>query len=232
MGRGQYRHGGQARWDTEQLQFSADYNFFRRSTGGIDYLFSPNLVPGGTDPSYYPAGSTNTNSGYVAQFNDDSNRTLYHVNRLAYGLGFMIKPGVLGANTTLTLNYTGYLRYGQRRQTYALGGSDVTKAPVPPTTNFVLQRWRGFSENIDENMNRIGWSLSASPKYVFHLAYTGAVEGFNNRTKAYTHRDVPAPIYNRPRSNRPLASPDSTFQSRRVNKRWAAPDSRFTTGRR
>ena len=144
-GEGQYRHGGAAQWETERLKLTADYNFFRRSTGGIDYLFSPNLVPGGTDQAYYPAGSTNTNSGYGAKFNDDSNRTMYHVNRFAYGLGFTIKPGALGPTTTLAVNFDGYLRYGQRRQSYALGGSDVQKAPVAPTTDFVLQRWRGFA---------------------------------------------------------------------------------------
>lgn len=215
-GEGQYRHGGNAAWDTERIRFSADYNYFRRSTGGIDYLFSPLLVPGGTDPGYYPVGSTNTNSGYAAQFNEDTSRTLYHVSRFAYGLGFMIKPGVLGEKTTVTFNYTGYLRYGQRRATYALGGSDVQKAPVPPTTNYVLQRWRGFSQNVDENMNRLAWGLTASPKDVFNLMYSGAVEKFDNRARDYTHRDIPlvAPFFYNPNADqsRPLGFiPDSTL---------------------
>jgi hypothetical protein len=217
-GEGQYRHGGAAQWDNERLKFTADYNFFRRSTGGIDYLFSPNLVPGGTDSAYYPLGSTNTNSGYAAKFNDDSNRTMYHVNRFAYGLGFTLKPGVLGTTTSLAINFDGYLRYGQRRQTYALGGSDVAKTPVAPTTDFVLQRWRGFAENVDENMNRLSWNLTASPKNVLSLAYTGSVETYDNRAKDYTHRDIPlvAPYFYNPTADqtRPLGfTPDSTLGS-------------------
>jgi hypothetical protein len=224
-GEGQYRQGGRAQWDTERLQLSADYNFFRRSTGGIDFLFSPNQVAGGIDPSYYPAGSTNSNSGYVAQFNDDSSRSLYQVSRFAYGLGFMIKPGVLGAKTTIAINYNGYLRYGQRRLSYALGGSDVQKAPIPPLTNFVLQRWRGVAQNVDENMNRLSWNLTASPKDIVNLAYTGAVEGFDNRARDLTQRDIPlaAPFFYNPTADqtRPLGfSPDSTLVSHalRLNK--------------
>lgn len=227
-GEGQYRHRGNAAWDTERLRVSADYNYFRRSTGGIDYLFSPNLVPGGTDPGYYPSGSPNTNSGYLAQFNEDSNRTLYHVSRFAYGLGLMIKPGVLGEKTAVTLNYMGYLRYGQRRLTFALGGSDVRKEPIPPTTSFVLQRWRGFSQNVDESMNRLGWGITASPRDAFNLMYTGAVEKFDNRARQHTHRDLPlvAPYFYNPTadSTRPLGfTPDSTLLTHtlRLGKDWA-----------
>lgn len=217
-GEGQYRHGGTAQWDNERLKFTADYNFFRRSTGGIDYLFSPDLVPGGTDSAYYPQGSTNTNSGYAAKFNDDANRTLYHVNRLAYGLGFTLKPGVLGATTTLSINFDGYLRYGRRRQTFALGGSDVSKAPIAPTSDFVLQRWRGFVENVDENMNRLTWSVTTSPRNLLNFAYTGSVETYDNRAKDYTHRDIPlvAPYFYNPTADqtRPLGfTPDSTLGS-------------------
>jgi hypothetical protein len=217
-GEGQYRHGGRAQWDTERFRFAANYNFFRRSTGGLDQFFSPNVVPGGTDPTYFPAGSTNTASGYAAQFNTDTDRTLYHVNRFDYGLGFTLKSGVLGEGTTVAVNFDGYLRYGKRRLTYALGGSDVQKAPVAPANDFVLQRWRGTTQNVDENMNRLSWSLTTSPRKAFNLTYTGSVEGFDNRARDFTHRDVPlaAPYFYNPTADqtRPLGfSPDSTLSS-------------------
>lgn len=214
-GEGQFRHGGHAQWDSEQLRWSADYSFFRRSTGGINQLFSPNQVPGGTDPTYFYPALTNTSSGYVAKFNDDSGQFLYHVNRFAYGLGFTIKPGVLGEKTTLAVNYTGYLRYGRRFQTYALGGSDA-QSTVAGDRSYVMQRWRGFSRNVDENMNRLTWSLTASPKDAFNLAYTGAWETFDNRARDYTHADIPlaAPYYYNATADktRPLGFvPDSTL---------------------
>jgi|CXWL01.1.fsa_nt_gi hypothetical protein len=223
-GEGQYRHGGHVQWDSEQLRWSADYSFFRRSTGGLDYLFSPNQVPGGTDPSYFYPAQTNTSSGYVAKFNDDAGRFLYHVNRLAYGLGFTIKPGVLGEKTTLSVNYTGYLRYGQRLQTYALGGSDA-QSTVAGDRSFVLQRWRGFSRNVDENMNRLDWTIAASPKDLFNFTYQGAWEKYDNRARDYSHADIPlaAPyFYNLTADKtRPLGFiPDSTLTTHqlRVNK--------------
>lgn len=219
-GEGQYRHGGHAQWDSVQLRFTGDYSFIRRSTGGIDLLFSPNQVPGGTDPSYFYPAKTNTNSGYVAQFNDDSGRLLYHVNRFTYGLGFTLKPGVLGELTTLSVKYTGYLRYGQRLQTYVLGGSDA-QSTVSGDRSYVTQRWRGFSRNIDENMNRLTWTLTASPKALLNLAYTGAWEKFDNRAHDYTHADIPlaAPYFYKTGADktRPLNFvPDSTLTSHSV----------------
>ncbi|MBI5689983.1 MAG: MtrB/PioB family outer membrane beta-barrel protein [Verrucomicrobia bacterium] len=228
-GEGQYRHGGQAQWDTEQFRLGATYDFFRRSSGGLDHYFSPNVVPGGTDPSYFPAGSTNTASGYAAQFNRDTDRTLYHVNRFDYGLGFSLKPGILGGGTTIAVNFDGYLRYGKRRLTYVLGGSDVQKAPVAPTNDFVLQRWRGMTQNVDENMNRVTWNLTTSPGKVVNLAYTGFTEGFDNRARDYRHRDIPlvAPYFYNPTADqdRPLGfNPDSSLTSHalRVNRTFGS----------
>lgn len=233
-GEGQYRHGGQAQWDSETLRFSADYSFFRRSTRGIDFLFSPNQVPGGTDTSYFFPAASNTNSGYVAQFNDDSSRFLYHVNRFAYGLGFTIKPGLLGEKTALAINYTGYLRYGRRFQTYVLGGSDV-QSTIAGDRSFVLQRWRGFSRNVDENMNRLSWNLTASPKDLFNLAYTGIWEKFDNRARDYTHADIPlaAPyFYNLTADKtRPLGFiPDSTLTTHNLRVSRAVGETNFAVG--
>lgn len=186
-GEGQYRQGGKAAWDTERVQLSAQYGFFRSAIESLDYLYSPNQVPGGTDPSYFPPGSTNTRSGFHAQFNEDSNRSLFNVSRFTYGLGFMIKPGVLGENTTVALDYNGYLRYGQRFQTYVLTSGAVIGPP-----SRALQRWRGFSKNIDENNNRLTLKVTASPNNLFNLAYTGVWEKFDNRARNYTIADIPS----------------------------------------
>jgi len=223
-GEGQYRHGGQAKWSSEKLQFTADYSFFQRSTGGIDYLFSPDQVPGGTDPTYFYPVATNTASGYVANFVDNSNRFLYDVSRFSYGLGFVIKPGALGEKTTIAVNYSGYLRYGRRLQTTVMGGLDF-QSTIAGDRSYVMQRWRGFSRNVDENMNRLSWSITASPRDAINLAYTGKLEKFDNRARDYTHRDLAAVapyIYN-PTADitRPLGYiPDSSLSTHnlKVNK--------------
>lgn len=219
-GDGQYRQGGHAQWDNERFRLSADYSFFRRSTGGIELLYNPDKVAGGTDPSYFTATNKNTSSGYVAQFNDDAAPFLAQINRLAYGLGLALKPGLLGAKTTLAVNYTGYLRYGRTYQTYVLGGSDM-QSTIAGDRSYVLQRWRGYNRNVDQNMNRLSWTLTAAPKDLFNFAYAGTWEKFDNRARDYSHADIapPAPYFYNPASDRsrPLGFiPDSTLISHAV----------------
>ena len=185
-GDGHYRQGGRAAYDTERFQVSAKYDFLRTGSGGLNYLFNPNLVPGGTDPSYYFPAQTNTASGYAAQFNNAADRQIFNLNRFAYGLGFMIKPDVLGEFTRITLEWDAYIRTGHRFVNFVFGGSDVI-----PSTDRALQRWRGFSQRVDENNNRLALSIVASPGDSFNLAYRGVYEKFNNQAPQMLFRNVP-----------------------------------------
>jgi len=177
QGFGLNNHRGKARVNTDNLGFTGYYSHFRSASGGIDYLYNPNRVPGGTDPTYnVPA---NTNSGYVAQFNDDSGgQTEYKIDRTTYGVGMKFKPGMLGEGTSLSVNYDGYKRDGNRFSTYVAGGSDVTGGAAR-----VLQRLRGFDQDIEENMNKFSINLTASPGGLFQLSYDGALETFDNRAR-------------------------------------------------
>jgi hypothetical protein len=194
VGFGPYNHRGNARADTDKIAVMGFYRNFRTATGGIDYLFNPNAVLGGTDPLYFPPGSANANTGYAAQFNDDSNRSIYKVDRTTYGAGVLLKPAMLGDYASLKLGYDGYRRSGNNFQTYVLGAGDVrqagTNAQIPERA---LQRWRGFNEEVDEYMNRVSMTFAASPVADVQLAYDVSFEKFHNQAPNYTHADIVLP---------------------------------------
>lgn len=179
QGFGLNNHRGKARVNLDNLGFTGYYSHYRSASGGIDYLYNPSRVPGGTDPSYFFPAGTNTNSGYVAQFNDDSRgQTEYKIDRTTYGVGMKFKPGMLGEGTWLSVNYDGYKRDGNRFSTYVAGGSDVAG-----TAARVLQRWRGFDQDIEEKMNKLSVNLTASPGGLFQLSYDGSYETFDNQAR-------------------------------------------------
>lgn len=186
LGFGQNNHRGKAQVNLDNLGFTGYYSHYRSASGGIDYLYSPNRVPGGTDSTYnVPA---NTNSGYAAQFNDDSGgQTEYKIDRTTYGVGMKFKPGMLGEGTSLSVNYDGYKRDGNRFSTYVAGGSDVAG-----TAARVLQRWRGFDQDIEEKMNKLSVNLTASPGGLFQLSYDGSYETFDNQARNYLMGDFAA----------------------------------------
>lgn len=208
QGFGAYNHRGTLKAGSDTLGFSGYYSNFRSATGGFGFLYSPNQVAGGTDPSYFPAGSANTNTGYVAQFNDDSGQTLFKIDRTTYGAGLALKPELFGTAASAALNYDGYQRDGNRFATYVLGGSDVTGANPK-----ALQRWRGFDMPVDEKMNRFTLNLTGAPGG-FRIAYEGSREKFNNQARDYTVADFASLSAFLVSSTKPIHFiPDSTLIS-------------------
>lgn len=184
VGFGEFNHRGNIKADTDKLEFTGYYSHFRSANGGLAFLYSPNQVPGGTDPTYnVPANAT---TGYVAQFNDDSGQTLFKIDRTTYGAGFALKPELFGpaasAAPSVALNYDGYAREGNRFATYLLGNGDVNGPGN--TANRALARWRGFDMPVDENMNRFTLNLNGAPGG-FHVAYEGSLEKFDNQARNY-----------------------------------------------
>ena len=217
QGFGQNNHRGKARVYLDNLGFTGYYSHYRSASGGIDYLYSPNEVPGGTDPTYnVPA---NTNSGFVAQFNDDSGgQTLYKTDRTTYGLGMKLKPGMLGAGTSLAVNYDGYQRDGNKFTAWVAGGGDVTGSAAR-----VLQRWRGYDKQVDEKMNKIALNFTASPRGLFEFSYDGSLEKFDNHARDYTMGDFAANFgssgvfFNAASTSKPLNYvPDSTLMTHAI----------------
>ena len=191
-GFGAYNHRGTLKADSDTLGLTGYYSHFRSATGGIGFLYSPNQVTGGTDPSYFPTGSANTNTGYLARFNDDSGQTLFKIDRTTYGAGLALKPALFGTAASAGLNYDGYKRDGNRFATYVLGGGDVvTRVPANPAR--ALQRWRGFDMPVDEKMNRLSLNLGGAPGG-FQIAYEGSLEKFNNQAREYEIADFAANV--------------------------------------
>ncbi len=213
QGFGLYNQRGLLEAATDRLGISAYYSHFRSATGGIDFLYSPDQVTGGTDPTYnVPA---NTNSGYVAQFNDDSGETRFRIDRTTYGGNLEIKPEMLGNMASASLNYDGYQRDGNRFATYVAGGSDVIGGAAR-----VLQRWRGFDMKVDEQVNRLSFNLTGTPAGLFQLVYDGSVEKFDNQARDFLMGDFAANFggfFAAGSANKPLHFvPDSTLVTNNI----------------
>jgi len=182
-GFGAHNHRGKVKASSEKLGFSGYYTNFRTATNGLGFLYSPNQVPGGTDPLYFPGGSANTNTGYVALFNDDSGgQRLYKVDRTTYGLGLALKPTLFGNSLAAAINYDGYKRDGNRFASYVSGGGDIAAPGI------VTSRWRGFDMPVDERMNRYTISLNGAPGG-FNLGYEGSIEKFDNKARNFGMAD-------------------------------------------
>lgn len=176
------RHGdgltdqsGLFRYDSDSIGVKGGYGHHRSVSGGIDYQLRPNNVPGGTDPSY-----TGTGSGYVSQFNDDSNGAFYRLDRTNFGAEVKVKPAALGDMASVTAKHDGYRRTGNSYATWTAGGSDFGAA------NPQTHRWRGYNKPVEETMNRGSIGFTASPRNWFQFAYDGAVEKFVSRAQNYT----------------------------------------------
>ncbi|MDO9365438.1 MAG: MtrB/PioB family outer membrane beta-barrel protein [Methylotenera sp.] len=186
QGFGAYNHRGTVKADSDTLGFAGYYSNFRSSSHGLNFLYTPGGgVGGGTDPAYnVPA---NANTGYLAQFNNDSpGHTKFNVDRTNYGASFALKPELFDANANAAFSYDGYQREGNRFATYILGNGDVNTPAIGAAR--VLQRWRGFDKPVDEKMNRYTLNLGGALGG-FVLAYEGAVEKFDNKTRTFTVGD-------------------------------------------
>jgi len=97
-----------------------------------------------------------------------------------------VKPSVLGGWATLAVDYRGYQREGNKFAPFLLPGLGDREANA--------DRWRGINLNVDENMNRIGLTLTASTQKMFELAYEVAYEKFdNNAPELQIQRDITDP---------------------------------------
>ncbi len=180
-GEGLYNNVTRGRFNGEKVAVSGYYSRYRSASGGIGYLYSPNQVPGGTDPSYNSPAQTN--SGYFARFNDNSDRTSYTSDRTVFGAGVRLKPALLGDIAAVELRYDGYQRDGNRFAPWIAGGSDFAGSQVQ------LQRWRGFDQPIDESVGKVSLGFTLSPGGLFQLAYAGAIEEFDNQARSFTMGD-------------------------------------------
>ena len=197
QGFGPDSHRGTVKGGNSDIGFSGYYGHYRSATGGLDYLNRPGTannpvaVVGTGAPwsdGYNPAGV-----GYMTMFNDDSDgETNYEIERTRWGTGVKFKPGLLGKGTSLSLNFDGYEREGNRFATYVFGNGDVDRIAANNAANNALQkqaRWRGYNMPVEENMDRFSLSFSANPGDMFQFAYDSSIERFNNQARTAVAED-------------------------------------------
>lgn len=190
-------HRGSLRGGNSSVGFSGYYSHYRSGSHGLDYLNRPGTANNPVDPAYFTAPG-HTNSGFLSRFNDDSPADVdYHTERTTYGVAMKFKPGVLGKGRSLSLNFDGYKRDGNKFATWVAGNGDFTNSTTaaltgdPATTGVrTPQRWRGYEKPVDENMGRFTLNFAAAPGGVFQFAYDGSVEKFRSQATTYMMEDV------------------------------------------
>ena len=165
-GFGRHNHRGSAQYDTDLLKLDAGYRHYRSATGGIDFLLSPGQVSGGVVNTFSPRDGT----GPFRTFTDDSDRTTFDIDRTSFRLGSRIKPEVLRNIATLSLDYEGYRREGDKFAPVLLDGFNAVRG-----SGWGPQRWRGIGLDVDEQMDRITLELAATPDPSLNMAYEALI---------------------------------------------------------
>ncbi|MFA5627777.1 MAG: MtrB/PioB family outer membrane beta-barrel protein [Thiohalomonadaceae bacterium] len=219
QGFGLNNHRGSIKGGGADIGFHGYYSHFRSNTGGVDYVNRPGTVDNPTDPLY-----TAVSSGMISNFTDDGlGQTNYHTERTRYGVGVKFKPDLLGKGTSLSVNFDGYNRDGNKFATWIAGNGDFVG-----DTRY-LDRWRGYDKPVDENMGKVSLNFTASPAGMFQFSYDGSYEKFNNKTStsvigdfdSFLNHSTVSPIF----ADTPLHfTPDSTLMTHalRVSKNFGA----------
>jgi hypothetical protein len=188
-GYGQYDYRAEGRYSDDQVNVYGTFGHYRSATGGIDYLFNPNEVPDGTQAPY-------------DVFNDDAGRYDYVVDRTTYGAGLTMKPALLGGWGSITVDYQGYQRDGNKFAPFYLcrnpsgGGGGPGPGPGPGSGNDAIpvadsdDCWRGINLGIDETMNRLAFKLDAAPQDLFNISYQVSLEKFGSDAPDLSFQDL------------------------------------------
>lgn len=162
-GYGRHNHRGDAEFNNDVLNIYGNYRHYRSMTGGIDYLFRP-------DAPELEGGGTDSPPGFASDFNNDAAPVDYYIDRTSYEAGFKIKPTALADQATISVDIDGYHREGNKFAAFLLDGGGISPN----------ERWRGINLVVDEAVNRVGFTVSGSPKKLFEVAYQASVEQFEN----------------------------------------------------
>ncbi|MDO8449211.1 MAG: hypothetical protein Q7T10_10455 [Rhodoferax sp.] len=166
--------------NTDLVKFKAHYSVFTTATGGIDYLYNPDVVPGGTDPNYKAAGVTGE-SQHVGYFHNDSlGTTAYKVTRTNYGVSMALKPVAFEGRGSVELSYNGYQRDGNQVTNYVLPQSVISGSQSE------ANQWRGYSKAINEQDRNLAFSLTYIPRESWLVDYEFSVDKFENNASPVT----------------------------------------------
>ena len=67
-------------------------------------------------------GAGSSGGGFASNIRGDANRYAYSVDRTTYNAGFKLKPEVLGGSATVSVDYSGYRRDGNKFVAFLLDG--------------------------------------------------------------------------------------------------------------
>lgn len=167
-------------YDLDGIRLDGNLGFYRSNT--LEIVPVP-------DSSYAISG--NGNSGYASQFNDDSGDfKRFYKQRLPYSLDLSLKPSSLGMENgwleKINLKYKGYLRDGERFSTYLLSSSDVKGFGGGDSLIRTQERWRGFKQEINENMDRVSTTFVLTPDDETIINLDFAFEHFSNKDSETT----------------------------------------------
>jgi hypothetical protein len=163
----------------DYVKFSAYHSVYTSATGGIDYLYNPNVVAGGTDANY--ANPLNQGeSKHVAYFNPDSPDTAYKVTRTNYGASMQVKPSAFNGLGSIELSYNGYNRDGNQVANYVLRQQDLAGSAREEN------QWRGYSRVIDEKNRNLAFNLTLNPQDSWLVNYEFSIDKFQNNAPSVT----------------------------------------------
>lgn len=168
----------------ESTKFKVYNSVFTTATGGIDYLYNPNLVAGGTDPNYKAPGVTGE-SPHVGDFHYDSpGTTAFKVTRTNYGASMEFKPLGPDGRSAVELSYNGYQRAGNQPVNYVLPQS------ILAGSRREANQWRGYSQSVDEQNRNLAVNLTFTPRESWLLNYEFSVDTFENHAAPVTLNTV------------------------------------------
>lgn len=168
------------RANTESVKIKAYHSVFTTATGGIDYLYSPNLVAGGTDPSYKATGTTGE-SQHVGDFHYDTpNSTNFKLTRTSYGASAELKPVAFDGRGSVELSYSGYERNGNQAVNYVLPQTLIAG------TQSEANQWRGYTRPVSERDGNLALNLTFTPRESWLLNYEFSADKFNNNASRVT----------------------------------------------
>jgi hypothetical protein len=165
------------------------YSVFTTATGTLGFLYNPDQVVGGTDPTYAdPLLNPVGESQHVGKFNNDSPGTVdYQIKRTSYGGSALVRPEAFNERASVELGFDGYKRDGRQVANYVLDSFSLAGAAK---LGRELNQWRGYAKQVDDQANRMTYNFSLSPWDDLLINYEFAVGKYQNKAPTTTFGTV------------------------------------------
>jgi hypothetical protein len=174
--------------NSQSAKVTAYYSSFTSATGTLGYLYNPDQVVGGTDPTYAdPLLNPVGESQHVGNFNNDSANTVdYEIKRTSYGGSVLVRPVAFNDRASVELSFDGYKRDGRQVANYVLDNYSLTGAKTDKESN----QWRGYAKPVDDQSSRMTYNFSLSPWDDLLVNYEFAVGKYQNKAPTTTFANV------------------------------------------